>query len=72
MHNMNIALKSLLEKREQLVSEKTKMLERFNTEIGEIEDAIEQLSGQQLVEKVSEISYDDESPNYVRSSQEEI
>ena len=69
---MNIALKSLLEKREQLLAEKSQMLERLNTEIGEIENAIEQLSGQQLVEKVSEVSYDDESPNYIKQSPEEI
>jgi len=69
---MSLALKALLEKREQLLAEKSKMLELLNTEISELEDAIEKLSGQQLVQKVSEVPYDDETPNYIRSSQEEI
>lgn len=69
---VNLAVDSLVLKRAELVGEQSRMNEHFNNQISEIETAIETLSGKKVWETpISEI-YDDESPNYIKSSQEEI
>ena len=68
----NLAVDSLLIKRQQLLDEKIKMLEKYNGEIEDLERAIEILSGKKSWELQSEILYDDEHPDYIKASQEEI
>jgi len=47
------------------------MLERLNSEISELEKAIEELSGKKVWEIESVVIYDDESPDYIKSSIED-
>ncbi len=68
----NLAIQSLLTKRDQLLSEKAKLIERLDSEIKEIETAIEELSGKKVWEIKEMVLYDDEHPDYIKSSQEEI
>lgn len=68
----NLAIKLLLSKREALLSEKSGAMARFDTEIGEIETALAELTGKKVWEMTSETLYDDEHPDYIKASEEEI
>lgn len=68
----NLALGTLLKKRAELVNERDKLVSRFNGEISEVETAIEQLAGKKVWDNGTPILYDDEHPEYIRQSQEEI
>jgi len=68
----NLAVEALELKRQQLLDEQSKMIEKFKTEISEIETAIEILSGKKVWEAAADFIYQDESQNYVRSSPEEM
>lgn len=69
---MNLAVQELVKKLHLLMDEQTKLNEKFNKEISEIETAIETLSGKTVWEVNSEYHYDDENPDYIKASQEEI
>lgn len=69
---MNLALQELVKKRDQLIAEQLKMNNRFDNEIGEIEKAIETLSGKTVFEVWDSYHFDDESLDYIKASQEEI
>lgn len=68
----SLGIETLIEKRANLVAERDNMLTDYNNQIAEIESCIELLSGKKVWEVISETKYDDENPNYIRSSQEEI
>ena len=68
----SISIGTLVEKRESLVSERDAMLVDFNNQIAEMESCIELLSGKPYTEYMADFRFDDESPNYIKSSQEEI
>jgi hypothetical protein len=68
----SIALESLISKREQLLSEMKAMEDRFKAEISELDTAIELLSGKTVWQIQSESLYNDEHPDYIKSSQEEM
>jgi hypothetical protein len=68
----NLATDVLLIKRQELLDEKSKMNEIFDAQIQQIETSIERLEGKNVWELASTTLYDDESHNYIRSSQEEI
>lgn len=72
MSNNQVVIDTLIKKREQLKEEQMKMNDQFADQINEIDAALEKLTSG----KVGPISmtriYDDESPDYIRSSQEEI
>lgn len=67
-----IAIETLQQKRQQLLLEKESFLDRINGEISSIEAVIETLSGKKVWEIEKEFVYDDENPNYIRASIEEI
>jgi len=69
--NNQLAIQLLLNNRSKLVSQKARMLERLNSEISELEKAIEELSGKKVWEIESVVIYDDESPDYIKSSIED-
>jgi len=66
------AVETLHQKRTELMIERDAFLSRINSEISGIESAIESLSGLKVWETEPTTVYDDENPNYIRSSQEEI
>jgi hypothetical protein len=68
----NIAVEELLIKRQKLITERDRMVEKFYKEIIALEMAIETLSGRKVSDIASDYVYDDESPDYIKSSQEEI
>ena len=72
MSNNTVVVNTLLAKRDALVSEKRKMIQQFNSEIAEIENAIETLSGEKPWQAGPAVLYDDQHPDYIKQSAEEI
>lgn len=72
MNGNEMAIDVLLKKREQLVIEKQKMTERFDGEIIQMEKSIELLSGKKVWDFGLINTYDDENPDYIRQSIEEL
>ena len=68
----NSAIDALSLKREQLLTDKAAMIVKFDTEIAQLEVAMETLSGKKVWEITNEERFDDTSTDYIRSSQEEI
>jgi hypothetical protein len=66
------SLDALITKRQQLVDEKQNMIEKFDAQISDLESAIEILSGKKVWEISSETRFDDEHPDYIKSSLEEM
>ena len=66
------AVETLHKKRTELIADRNAYLLAINHEISSIESAIESLSGLKVWETEPETIYDDENPNYIKSSQEEI
>ncbi len=70
--SQSLGIEALIEKREQLVTERNNAIARFDSEISELDSCIELLSGKSVFEVVNETRFDDENPNYIKSSPEEI
>lgn len=70
--NSNVAIEAMVSKREQILAEQRKMNERYNSKIESLDAAIELLTGKKANEVADETHYDDEHPDYIKSSQEEI
>lgn len=68
----NNALQLLLKERDKLISERDAAVSRFNGEIQGFETAIERLSGKKVWEISAAVPYDDEHPDYIKGSQEEM
>lgn len=67
-----LAVEALLLKRQQLLDERTKAVSRFDQEISSLDTALEILSGKKVWELKAETLYDDERPDYIKASEEEI
>jgi len=72
MSNNLVVIGTLVKKREQILAEKYAAISRFDSEIRELETAIERLSGKKVWEVSQGALYDDEHPDYIRQSGEEI
>ncbi len=70
--SQNLGIEVLIDKRQGLITERDNAMVRFNDDIAEIESCIEQLSGKPFKETVSDFKFDDENPNYIKASQEEM
>lgn len=68
----NNALQLLLKERDKLISERDAVVARINGETQGFETAIERLSGKKVWEIAAATPYDDEHPDYIKGSQEEI
>jgi hypothetical protein len=66
------AIDSLIKQRDILIARKIAMMDEINLEIRDIESAIKTLSGRNILETVAEEKYDDQNPNYIKASIEEI
>ncbi len=66
------AVEALHQKRTDLIIERDTFLAKINVEISGIESAIESLSGLKVWETEPTTLYDDENPNYIKSSLEEM
>lgn len=68
----NLVIESLLAKRDQLLTEKSAAIQMFDSQISEIETAVEKLYGKQCWDLTTNELFDDLSPNYIKGSQEEM
>lgn len=68
----NNATQLLLKERDKLISERDAAISRLNGEIQGFETAIERLAGKKVWEISRETIYDDEHPDYIKGSQEEM
>lgn len=68
----NIAIESLLKERQKVLDEKQRMNQIFDAQIKEFETAIERIDGKRVWEYEPAIVYDDEHPDYIKNSLEEI
>lgn len=67
-----IALQLLEEKHSQLVQEKNRMIEKFDAEIAEVNQAMNTLCGKMLKEEDFSNRYDDENPSYITGTEDGI
>ena len=67
----NIALQSLINERDKLISAKAEAIANFDKQILEFDNAIDEISGKKYW-GYSDTLYDDENPDYIKSSLEEI
>jgi hypothetical protein len=65
------AIDALTLKRQELIAERDQMLAKFNAEISGLETAIETLCGKTVWQQGDLELYDDENPNYIKSSIED-
>jgi hypothetical protein len=65
------AIDTLTEKKAELVAERDRMLARFNLEISQLETAIDTLCGKKVWLMAEPVLYDDENPDYIKSSIED-
>jgi hypothetical protein len=68
----NVAVESLLKQRQDLITERDRITEKFYNDISEIDAAIQSLTGRKASEVANEYKYDDENPNYIKGSFEEM
>lgn len=69
---MNEAIEVLAKQRQKLLIQKEEMLSNINKQISDVEAAIERLSGKHVWEVDNEVVYDDENPDYIKGSIEEM
>ena len=67
----NSAVESLIATRNLLEADKNRTIENFDKQISEIETAILTLTGKKVWEIPQSERYDDENPNYIKSSIED-
>lgn len=68
----SLGIDALIEKIDILVSERDLAFFEATQQIKELESCVELLSGKPYSEYIADFRFDDESPNHIRSSQEEI
>lgn len=72
MSNNQIVVDTLLKKRDQLKVEMDAAYAKYFDEVTEINQAIEKLTGKKASEVASITLYDDEHPDYIKQSLEEV
>lgn len=68
----NFAIDALIKQRDILLARKEAMLSEINAEIDDIISAIDILYGSDGIKKEPITQYDDQNPNYIKGSAEEI
>lgn len=69
---MKEAIETLLQKVAELKHKRDLEFNKATQEINSIESSIEQLTGKKVWQLEPEFKYDDESPNYIKGSFEEM
>jgi len=70
--NQSLGIETLLKKIAELEFDRYNMLVKYNNQIAEMESCIELLSGKPYSKTITDFKFDDESPNYIKNSQEEV
>lgn len=68
----NTAIEALIKKRDEIKAEQIRVNAQFDANILQIETAIETLTGKRVWELPPTERFDDENPDYIRQSIEEI
>lgn len=68
----NISIETLLKQRGEILDQKAKIIEQFDKDLNDINAAIETLSGKTVWLAIRDYIYDDENPNYIKASAEEL
>jgi hypothetical protein len=68
----DLALQTLLKKREQLQSERMEYLKKSGEEVRGIDMAIKAITGKYPSDLAIESKYDDESPTYIKGTEDGI
>lgn len=68
----NNAVELLVKERAKLIAEKAQAIAKFDEAISFLESGIETISGKKVWQAEAATVYDDENPDYVKSSAEEI
>ena len=68
----NTAIEALIKKRDEIKAEQIRVNAKFDANILQIETAIETLTGKRVWELPPTERFDDENPDYIRQSIEEI
>lgn len=67
-----LAIELLLKERQVLIGKRDAMVDALNVQISDIESGIERLSGKKVWETEPGFTYDDQNPDYIKASLEEI
>jgi len=67
-----LVIETLTAKRQQLVTERDAAVFRYDKEISDIETALMELAGKKVWETQPSERYDDENPEYIKGSIEEL
>ena len=68
----NDAIEVLFKEKNKLEIERDFHIDRLNKLISDLETSIEVLSGKKVWEVENAVKFDDENPDYIKSSKEEI
>ena len=68
----NLAVELLIDQRVKLLQEQHEMNEKFREKIGHLNAAIKQLRGLSETEPIPETKYDDESPDYIKGTEDGV
>lgn len=69
---MDISIKELIKKHDELVSEKQKLDYEYSRKIADLYAAIEMLSGKKAETILFADQYDDENPSYITGTEDGI
>jgi len=72
MSNNQVVIDTLLAKMQQLMVERKAIIAKYDAEIEELEAAVAEYTGQKKVDGKHITLYDDESPDYIKQSPEEM
>lgn len=72
MSNNQVVIDTLMNKRGQLIIERDGIVNNFNAQIEEIEDALDKLAGKAVWRPEKTEAYDDENPNYIKGTEDGI
>ncbi len=72
MSNNQVVISTLIDKRETLLATQAKVHAEYQEQIDELEDALDKLAGKTVWRKVNTAVYSDESPDYIRNTEDGI
>lgn len=72
MSTSQVVIDTLIKKRDQIIIERNKIVKELNGQLGEIEDALDQLSGKYVWRPEKKELYDDENPVYITGTEDGI
>lgn len=69
---MSFAISELIKKRDDIVEKRKTMLNVFDKEINDYNKAISILTGKSVAEVEYDMDYDDQSPDYIKGTEDGI